>query len=115
MEEEIREQEEAKATKKMEEEIERRIEAERRERREAEKKEVEKKAMETAMKHVEEEKKRLWAVQEVKDDRNHIHLKDAVGRKLTIPFDQGRTWQVSRISATHKPNYSTASIMYKED
>ncbi|KAI8626242.1 hypothetical protein F5Y19DRAFT_488528 [Xylariaceae sp. FL1651] len=37
-----------------------------------------------------------WAAEKAEKDlesKNQIHLKDAVGRKIAIPFSQGRTWQ----------------------
>ncbi len=64
-----------------------------------EKQQAEERALEAAMKQVEEERTRRWAAERAERDvenQNQIHFKDAIGRKFTIPFSQGHTWQVRR-------------------
>ncbi|KAI0554809.1 hypothetical protein F4679DRAFT_525001 [Xylaria curta] len=87
--------EEARAAEKLREELQKKAEVEKKERQEAEEE-----AMEAARKRAEEaeyrEKIRQWAAERAERDlenQRNIHFKDAVGRKFTIPFNQGCTWQ----------------------
>jgi hypothetical protein len=68
---------------------------------------AEHRAYTAAAKKIEEddhkEEVRNWAAEVVEEDlrkkdlknKDQIHLKDAVGRKIAVPFSQGRTWQVN--------------------
>ncbi|KAI3325440.1 hypothetical protein HD806DRAFT_447943 [Xylariaceae sp. AK1471] len=87
--------EEAKAAEELKKQLRLQVEAELREKQEAEHK-----AREEAAKKIAEEdhreEVRKWATERAEKDlenENQIHLKDAVGRKIAIPFSQGRTWQ----------------------
>ncbi|RYC58064.1 hypothetical protein CHU98_g8144 [Xylaria longipes] len=87
--------EEARAAEKLREELQQKAEAEKRERQEAEER-----VLEDARKQVEEaeykEKIHQWAAERAEKDlenQRQIHFKDALGRKFTIPFSQGCTWQ----------------------
>ncbi|KAI0449404.1 hypothetical protein F5B21DRAFT_49132 [Xylaria acuta] len=87
--------EEARAAEKLREELQRKAEADKRERQEAEER-----ALEAARKQAEEaeyrEKIRQWAAERAEKDlenERQIRFKDALGRKFTIPFSQGCTWQ----------------------
>ncbi|KAI0195279.1 hypothetical protein EV127DRAFT_477806 [Xylaria flabelliformis] len=87
--------EEARAAEKLRQELQQKAEVEKKERQEAEEK-----AIEAALKRAEEadnrERIRQWAAERAERDlenQRNIHFKDAIGRKFTIPFNQGCTWQ----------------------
>ncbi|KAJ3562568.1 hypothetical protein NPX13_g8520 [Xylaria arbuscula] len=82
---------EAEAEKKYKEEVERKLAAEKRD--------TKKRAREEARKQAEEEATRQWAAEQAQKDieaQNRIHFEDAVGRKFTIPFSEGRKWETMR-------------------